>query len=178
MISPIHNKDIRVKRLMKLNLWLLAGAPVSSALAQSYDIAWGSQAVPLSPWGNVLIALMLSLAAFVYLRKRSGRGLFVFLVALGVGIGTLNSDTFAFYARGLLIGSQSGQGSVTCTGNDMYVETNVPGGVTLSSVVAHGSVPSTPHSDECTTGSHLVPGDPSGAPYPGCVLSCISSSPP
>ncbi len=165
-----------MKRFMKLNLWLLAGAPVSSALAQSYEIAWGSQgvAVPLSPWGNALIALVLTMAAFAYLRKRSGRGLFALLVALGIGLGTLNSDTLAtFFSTGLTIGSQSGQATVPCSGDAQYVETTVPGGVTLTSVQAIGFLPAIAHVDECHAGSHLIPGDPgSGPDYAGCVLSC------
>ncbi len=167
-----------MKRFMKLNLWLLAGAPASSALAQSYDIAWSSQgvAVPLSPWGNALIALVLSLAAFAYLRKRSGRGLFALLVALGIGIGTLNSDTLAFFATGLTIGSQSGQATVPCAGEGQYVATTVPGGVTLTSVQAIGFIPAIAHTDECHAGSHLIPGDHgSGPDYTGCVLSCNQS---
>ncbi len=176
---------------------LLTGAifaPVSFAQQDQgpgYDIAWGVQAVPLSPTLSALIALMMGLATWAFMRKRRGTGFMAAVAAVALGTMGYNSDSIAIPDPHLLtINSQTGSTFVACpTFEGQSVEsseiqqqvelspttvgTTIPGGVTLTRVQSNfilptsdnGFEPSGASIEQCTVGTRVTPASP-------CALFC------
>jgi len=122
--------------------------------------------VPLSPWLNVLIVLMLILATYAFLRQRAGRGLMLLAGTLLVGGMVMHADKSAFSTIGptSTIATASGSMTLYCT-QTHYLGTTVPGGVRLTVTPVNqpdsiqGAItPSAPSILECTTGTYLNPG--------------------
>ena len=130
-----------------------------------YEVSWGAHMVPLSPWLNALIVLMLILATYAFLRKRAGRGLMLLAGTLLVGGMVMHTDKAAFsIIDPTTITTPSGSMTLYCT-QTYYLETTVPGGVRLTVTPINfvpASVPAsvTPSNGvlECTTGTYLNPG--------------------
>lgn len=54
----------------------LAQAPVG------YNVSWGNQSVPISPWLSMALGLMLLFAAYAFIRRRAGQGLIALAAAV------------------------------------------------------------------------------------------------
>jgi len=133
------------------------------AQVPGYQVSWGTQGVPLSPWLNVLMVLMLALATYVFLRRRSGRGVTLLVGALAVGGLSLYADENAISVGPTdVINTPAGTMTVNCS-TQHRLGTTVPGGVTLT-VTPLASLPTgmpaapSGMATECTTGLHLNEG--------------------
>lgn len=148
----------------KIGLSVLALSVSGQVLAQAtfgYQVSWGTQAVPLSPWANALIVAMLAVAAYAFLRKRAGRGMMLLVGAALVGGLSLQAQDNALAIISTTTDTISTPaGSMTLTCNAYHdVETDVSGGVTLTVVPINGAPTPIPANGECATGTHLNPGN-------------------
>ena len=155
----------------KIGLGLAALSISSQVFAQvpGYQVSWGTEAVPLSPWLNAMIVLMLILTTYAFMRKRAGRGLMLLAGTLLVGALSMHTekDAISLVAEPTYtIATPSGSVPFSCT-QTHYLGTSVVGGVTLTvtpfgvpmSTGAQGQVtPSAALINECMTGTHLLPG--------------------
>ena len=148
-------------------LALFVTADVWAQVIQGYQVGWGIQSVPLSPWASAAIAIMLTFAAYAFLRKRSGRAMMMLAGAALVAGLTLNTQETAFALVGPTDNITTPSGSMTlyCTTSHI-LGTTVVGGVSLTVTPING-VPATPINGapaptaiaQCTSGTHLNPGD-------------------
>jgi hypothetical protein len=158
----------------KIGLGLTALCVSSQALAQQlpigFQVDWGAFGVPLSPWLNVLIVLMLALATYVFLRRRADRGVMLLVGAVFVGGLSLYSERNAISVPLLTSTITTPSGSLTlyCSQGLHAIGTTVVGGVTLRVNPIYGSPPTAAQGGvepslvigpECTSGTHLNPGD-------------------
>lgn len=76
------------------------GAFGASSLAWGQDITWGplSHSVPLSPMLTTLIAIMLLVATYAFMKRHAGAGIGAMVIASLLGIATVNEDVNAFVA--------------------------------------------------------------------------------
>lgn len=127
-----------------------AAAPVFAQQGPGWNIAWGAQgalAVPLGPWTSALIAVALSAAAYLFLRKGGGGAAAAVLVAALVGGAYFAEDLRANSQPTFVIETSSGSQFVSCVSevgstnepsvgiSDMIVvETNVSDGVTIAAL--------------------------------------------
>jgi hypothetical protein len=149
-------------------LWVSGQAFGQAAPPDGYQVNWGALGVPLSPWLNVLIVLMLALATYVFLRRRAGRGVMLVAGALCVGGLSLYAEknAISIIAPTTLIATPSGSVTLTCD-QTHWLGTSVPEGVTLRvtpiyPVPKGGAAAATPSGmmvPECASGTHLNPGD-------------------
>ena len=140
------------------SLALCISADVLAQLVPGYQVGWGAQGVPLSPWASAVIALMLAFAAYAFLRKCAGRALMMLAGAVLVGGLSMLAQNRAMAGSGVtdLISTPAGSMTLYCS-QAHEVGTTVSGGVTLTVTRINGAVP--PWNGECTTGTHLNPGD-------------------
>jgi hypothetical protein len=172
---------------------LLTGAMIASAsFAQQagYDIAWGVQAVPLSPALSALIVLMMGLATWAFMRKRRGTGFMAAVAAVALGTMSYNADSIAIPDQYLFtISSQTGSTFVECPNIELQplegsaiqlqaelppttVGTTIQGGVTLTRVEPRLFVTSSQQisaqvspPETCGVGTRVTPDSP-------CPLDC------
>jgi hypothetical protein len=159
-----------VAKLMSLAAGMTVAPLACAQLAPGWNISWGAQNVPLSPALTAAIALMIGLATYAFMRKRSGQGFIAVLAAVILGAMGVNSDLFAI-DYDYTIATQTGSSFVTCNQNSLLIGTAVTGGVTLSKVEANFPLQSVTDSivTQCAPGVRVTPAQ-------ACQLPCPSPS--
>lgn len=74
-----------MRMFTKLFVFAVLAGMSHIALAQApqgYNVTWGNQSVPISPWLSMAIGLMLLFATYAFIRRRAGQG----LVALAAAV--------------------------------------------------------------------------------------------
>ncbi len=156
---------MNLKHKIGLTAWALCiSVDVLAQPGPGYQVGWGSQGVPLSPWANAVIALMLAFAAYAFLRKRAGRALMMLAGAVLVGgLSVLAQDRAMAGGFTDLISTPAGSMTLYCSSTH-WVGTTVGGGVTLTVIplltpTKGAFVVQDQAVSECATGTHLNPGD-------------------
>ncbi len=102
------------RSLLFLGAMLASGA----ALAQQppgWQIGWGVAAVPLSPWASALIAVLLAIAAYAFMKRRARDGFMVLLGgALAAGLLVDAGQLARAVGYDFTIESSSGTQFVSC----------------------------------------------------------------
>ncbi len=87
-----------MRNLMRLSAIAVLAAMSMVVLAQpspDFNVSWGLVAVPVSPWVNVAIGLILLAATYAFIRRHAGRGLFMLATAALVGILSFHTENMA-----------------------------------------------------------------------------------
>ena len=140
-----------MRNTISRTLWVAACCATSSTHAAplaGYTVDWGPHSVPLSPFLSMLIALMLGLAAYAFIRKHNRQGLVALVIASLVGVTNYNIDSIAGSAYAYTITTESGSQYVSCGAgsatsgyttavaqSEILIGTNLGNGVILNSVV-------------------------------------------
>lgn len=130
-----------MSKLVKLLFGVSFSVISSSAFSQTVNVAWssGQQSVPLSPSLTAVIALVLGLAAYAFIRKRAGQGLLALVIASALGVAGYKDNSLAAPTApptaAYTINTSSGSVDHTCEEPlPNYLGTDVTGGVTLTRV--------------------------------------------
>jgi hypothetical protein len=132
-----QRQEIVMSKMVKLLVGVSFSVISSSAFSQTVNVAWsGPQSVPLSPSLTAVIALVLGLAAYAFIRKRAGQGLLALVIASALGVAGYNEHSLAeIDTAAYTIRTSSGSVDHEC-GEPLpnYLGTDVTGGVTLTRV--------------------------------------------
>lgn len=89
-------------RNLSLPIMALIGATVAQTASAQVIIGFTSAAavspVPLSPWLTATLAVMLAVMGLVFIRQKTGRGLFLLMLSVGAGGGAMlqTTDGYAY----------------------------------------------------------------------------------
>jgi hypothetical protein len=151
-------KGKKMRTVMRLSAFAVLAAMSRLALAQQlsgYNVTWGMQPVPISPWAGATIGLLLLLAAYAFLRRHAGQGLFMLATAALVGGLVLHTvDTANAVAPFYSITTPTGSDFYSCISPPSYGGyqnntgapirlTLAPVGLSVSSVPQGTASPST-----------------------------------
>ncbi|MFZ5483414.1 MAG: hypothetical protein ACOZB0_04215 [Pseudomonadota bacterium] len=158
-----------MKKVPKIAVAVLLSIASPFALAQApgWNIAWGPQAVPLSPALTGLMALALAVAAYAFLRKRATHGAVSLLVAGLVGGMGMQEDLLA-NGYDYTIAASQGTQFVSCSGGSLDIGTSVNAGVRISQVTPNFSDESLTNSisTQCAPGVLVTPSQSCQLPCP------------
>jgi hypothetical protein len=134
------------------------------ALADGYIITWGSQSVPISPWISVASGLLITVAAYSFLKRHASRGFFFLAISVVAGAMALypEKQTLANIPQ-YPVSITGSSGSFTYTCGDVYntdqtyratITNNTTASVVIS-VTPTGNITSI--SGTCINGQTLPP---------------------
>jgi hypothetical protein len=155
-----QNKGDIMRTIVKLSSVAAAIVVSRAAAAQAlygYNVSWGVQSVPLSPWVSAAIGLMLLLAAHAFLRRHAGRGVFMLAMATLVGAATLYAGNRAYAPpSNFPITTPVGTDKYTCYSSPYQGYQNLTGNTIALTVTPWGGAPNAV-APNCATGTQLAP---------------------
>lgn len=156
--------------LLKLSAFAAFAGMSRVVLAQqvySYNVSWGVQSLPFSPWLSMIIGLMLLFATYAFIRRSAGQGLFMLATATLVGTLALYTDDMAYAPISLYaITTPNGSNTFSCGSSYAGYQNNTGSPVNLTVTPLNGG-PTSTNSGFCFTGAQLSP----NGGY--CIMPCV-----
>ena len=173
-----------MRLLMKLSAFTVSTGMSGVALAQStfgYNVNWGVQSVPISPWVSAVIGLLLVLATYAFIRRHAGQGLFMLIAATLVGGLALHTDDSANAGPVTLksITTSSGSEFYSCSPLPAYDGYQNGTGKNLRLTLSPVGIPTNPSTLGATSSPANITlchvGDQELAPGGVCYMPCSSA---